>query len=62
MTADKVATAAKGLEDVISHLARLADHGDIATQTAHWNRATGLLQDVCDVLGFDLEPRKDTPQ
>jgi hypothetical protein len=50
-TTDDIRRACDMLDLANAALVRLADGDDRA-----WNRATGLLQDACEALGYDFRP------
>jgi hypothetical protein len=56
-TADEIRVSVDTIDLALTALIRFAEDGN----EAHWNRATGLLQDACEAIGYDFRPLSVAP-
>jgi hypothetical protein len=54
---DDIRRADDALQLASTALIRFAEDGD----ERHWNRATGLLQDACEAIGYEFRPLPTQP-
>jgi hypothetical protein len=56
-TPDDIRVSVDTIDLALSALIRFAEDGEIR----HWYRATGLLQDACEAIGYDFRPLPTQP-
>jgi hypothetical protein len=56
-TPDEIRVSVDTIDLALSALIRFAEDGEIR----HWYRATGLLQDAAEAIGYDFRPLPTEP-